>query len=112
RRLEPADRSALGRTAAVALVEPGRAQAGLCQLRARQFLDLHPGDRHRRARAGRQLPRSEEHTSELQSRENLVCRLLREKKNTVPSANHRPRLPVLSYAVNTTSHLNGHCMWM
>src|SRR5579883_2084923 len=25
--------------------------------------------------------RSEEHTSELQSRENLVCRLLREKKN-------------------------------
>src|SRR5690606_42047484 len=28
-----------------------------------------------------QLPRSEEHTSELQSRENLVCRLLLEKKN-------------------------------
>src|SRR5690606_41430319 len=27
--------------------------------------------------------RSEEHTSELQSRENLVCRLLLEKKNTV-----------------------------
>src|SRR5690606_18690810 len=27
-------------------------------------------------------PRSEEHTSELQSRENLVCRLLLEKKNT------------------------------
>src|SRR5690606_39541237 len=26
--------------------------------------------------------RSEEHTSELQSRENLVCRLLLEKKNT------------------------------
>src|SRR5690606_40863449 len=28
--------------------------------------------------------RSEEHTSELQSRENLVCRLLLEKKNTTP----------------------------
>src|SRR5690606_39495794 len=28
----------------------------------------------------RQAPRSEEHTSELQSRENLVCRLLLEKK--------------------------------
>src|SRR5690606_5701919 len=28
------------------------------------------------------LPRSEEHTSELQSRENLVCRLLLEKKKT------------------------------
>src|SRR5690606_41452733 len=27
------------------------------------------------------VPRSEEHTSELQSRENLVCRLLLEKKN-------------------------------
>src|SRR5690606_39545901 len=27
--------------------------------------------------------RSEEHTSELQSRENLVCRLLLEKKNTL-----------------------------
>src|SRR5690606_40346873 len=27
-----------------------------------------------------QAPRSEEHTSELQSRENLVCRLLLEKK--------------------------------
>src|SRR5690606_41320598 len=27
-------------------------------------------------------PRSEEHTSELQSRENLVCRLLLEKKKT------------------------------
>src|SRR5690606_41499011 len=28
-------------------------------------------------------PRSEEHTSELQSRENLVCRLLLEKKNKI-----------------------------
>src|SRR5690606_39545756 len=28
------------------------------------------------------MARSEEHTSELQSRENLVCRLLLEKKNT------------------------------
>src|SRR5207302_8664700 len=30
--------------------------------------------------AGREVLRSEEHTSELQSRENLVCRLLLEKK--------------------------------
>src|SRR5207302_3722462 len=30
------------------------------------------------------LGRSEEHTSELQSRENLVCRLLLEKKNEIP----------------------------
>src|SRR5690606_41621820 len=33
-------------------------------------------------RAGVAGRRSEEHTSELQSRENLVCRLLLEKKNT------------------------------
>src|SRR5215475_14690516 len=32
--------------------------------------------------------RSEEHTSELQSRENIVCRLLLEKKK-----NHRQQLP-------------------
>src|SRR5436309_6393729 len=30
-------------------------------------------------------PRSEEHTSELQSRENLVCRLLLEKKKQRPT---------------------------
>src|SRR5690606_41819530 len=62
--------------------------------------DLHlqrhprrPGDRRRQGPAGyhtgpggarhgrlQPWPRSEEHTSELQSRENLVCRLLLEKK--------------------------------
>src|SRR3712207_8959613 len=31
---------------------------------------------------GREIKRSEEHTSELQSRQYLVCRLLLEKKNT------------------------------
>src|SRR5690606_17363413 len=34
--------------------------------------------------------RSEEHTSELQSRENLVCRLLLEKKKTTQTQSHRP----------------------
>src|SRR5690606_41872465 len=33
--------------------------------------------------------RSEEHTSELQSRENLVCRLLLEKKNTRVVSSHK-----------------------
>src|SRR5436309_7883060 len=37
-------------------------------------------DSHRRARNAHGWNRSEEHTSELQSRENLVCRLLLEKK--------------------------------
>src|SRR5690606_40759568 len=32
---------------------------------------------------GIDIARSEEHTSELQSRENLVCRLLLEKKKTI-----------------------------
>src|SRR2546430_12959300 len=45
----------------------------------------HGGDggRGRRRRLRRRGPgRSEEHTSELQSQSNLVCRLLLEKKNT------------------------------
>src|SRR3712207_8812245 len=33
-------------------------------------------------------PRSEEHTSELQSRQYLVCRLLLEKKTPAPSEEH------------------------
>src|SRR2546430_11079653 len=33
--------------------------------------------------------RSEEHTSELQSQSNLVCRLLLEKKNSHSSSHHR-----------------------
>src|SRR2546427_8844597 len=51
----------------------------------------------RRARARQQSlaqvesgPRSEEHTSELQSQSNLVCRLLLEKKKKSRSY-HRPR---------------------
>src|SRR3989442_11910827 len=41
-----------------------------------------------RGRAARMGDRSEEHTSELQSRPHLVCRLLLEKKKNIP----RPRL--------------------
>src|SRR3712207_7622437 len=41
----------------------------------------------------RLLPRSEEHTSELQSRQYLVCRLLLEKKNNPISSSHLPRSP-------------------
>src|SRR2546421_8022957 len=52
----------------------------------------------RRSAAHRRLPsRSEEHTSELQSRSDLVCRLLLEKKNTQPlyytSARHYTLAP-------------------
>src|SRR2546430_13519894 len=45
--------------------------------------DLEPRRSKVRARRDpeRRAPRSEEHTSELQSQSNLVCRLLLEKKN-------------------------------
>src|SRR5436309_13672779 len=60
------------------------APAGAGVLRKRD--DRRPVGHRARARARRGVrrrgrPRSEEHTSELQSRENLVCRLLLEKKN-------------------------------
>src|SRR5687768_17690955 len=55
----------------------------------------------------RELARSEEHTSELQSRLHLVCRLLLEKKKNEPSilphlpggANQRPQLASLSLTI-------------
>src|SRR3989442_11543724 len=56
----------------------------------------HRGRRDYRPRRGR--PRSEEHTSELQSRPHLVCRLLLEKKknkSTVPK-----------FATNVLPHRN------
>src|SRR5690242_21388964 len=45
--------------------------------------------------------RSEEHTSELQSHVNLVCRLLLEKKNKLSSASCRLRisLDLIQYAI-------------
>src|SRR5690606_41193155 len=56
---------------------------------ARGAVRLEPGQRSRvvaldapEAPVPADLDRSEEHTSELQSRENLVCRLLLEKKIT------------------------------
>src|SRR3712207_7460054 len=44
------------------------------------------GRRAASGRAGRRADRSEEHTSELQSRQYLVCRLLLEKKKINTSA--------------------------
>src|SRR5690606_41269346 len=61
-----------------ALVAHGMAIEELqCPVYPAGFVAVHPsGHQH----AGQGLVRSEEHTSELQSRENLVCRLLLEKK--------------------------------
>src|SRR5690606_41041683 len=52
--------------AAACAYRPGARSAQTASLRSRS--------------KGAGMPRSEEHTSELQSRENLVCRLLLEKK--------------------------------
>src|SRR5690349_23877214 len=43
---------------------------------------LQPGRRNLQGPGAGQMVRSEEHTSELQSRRDLVCRLLLEKKKT------------------------------
>src|SRR3712207_7879088 len=48
---------------------------------------LHPGVGQRLGDAAAHVARSEEHTSELQSRQYLVCRLLLEKKNLQENSN-------------------------
>src|SRR5205085_12375331 len=50
-------------------------------------VELHRG-------LGRRQRRSEEHTSELQSQSNLVCRLLLEKKK-------KPQISISTYIINT-----------
>src|SRR2546430_6058639 len=57
----------------------------------RDFLNLTPAgvfDTTRNS-ASLQIDRSEEHTSELQSQSNLVCRLLLEKKNKHTASRNR-----------------------
>src|SRR5215204_2703934 len=58
----------------------------------------------KRSRSSSALSRSEEHTSELQSHSELVCRLLLEKKNVLTSLKEG-RLVAL--AAEGTRHLNG-----
>src|SRR5256885_12243011 len=52
----------------------------------------------------RELRRSEEHTSELQSPCNLVCRLLLEKKQTIAAYPHRKLILVHEHAVLCEHH--------
>src|SRR5690606_40231436 len=65
---------------------PAETVGQACVLRP-GFIAQSPPRRHRE-RTGE---RSEEHTSELQSRENLVCRLLLEKKKKNNTINNRTR---------------------
>src|SRR3712207_7236546 len=57
----------------------------------------HLADRHRDVVLHAGALRSEEHTSELQSRQYLVCRLLLEKKTYSMSAPFCPSYRLLSY---------------
>src|SRR5256886_9172976 len=71
---------------------------------------LHPRARlaHPRRRPGRvdRLDRSEEHTSELQSQSNLVCRLLLEKKKLTDL--HHPELIVATTLLTIPAIDNCH----
>src|SRR5438105_11590243 len=53
------------------------------------------------SRAASSATRSEEHTSELQSRVDLVCRLLLEKKKELPNADSRHGLQLHTNSANT-----------
>src|SRR2546430_11633650 len=57
-----------------------------------------PASRCNSPRASRRIARSEEHTSELQSQSNLVCRLLLEKKENahVQRAQHEILLSMIN----------------
>src|SRR5690606_40833141 len=69
------------------------------------FIIAYPGDRVQKLR-------SEEHTSELQSRENLVCRLLLEKKKDarLPDGRFLPQLfNFKPHGTNPHSSSSSHC---
>src|SRR5215213_5559806 len=71
--------------------EPLRAPIGLARVRD----DVKPGKHHAHRGAGAipEAARSEEHTSELQSLTNLVCRLLLEKKKNPKSYENLTKQP-------------------
>src|SRR5438132_2039269 len=66
------------------------------------------GARRRGVRASARTPRSEEHTSELQSHSELVCRLLLEKKKMRAVQTQRPAHKGQEHgdAANTQTQLN------
>src|SRR2546429_6835193 len=73
---------------------------------------LRPGRAPHRAQGpGHGLHRSEEHTSELQSRLHLVCRLLLEKKNTLITAATSPNAPRSSYFATHTAPTTSHASY-
>src|SRR5205085_4151909 len=73
-----------------------RRHRGVADRRCRDIAEEPGGDRRRAAR-------SEEHTSELQSQSNLVCRLLLEKKKTPNSPSGSKRCDTTAIRTNTSS---------
>src|SRR5258708_14398724 len=67
---------------------PGRCMPSLCRAAIEQFRQLGEIDCHLPCLVNRSRQRSEEHTSELQSPDHLVCRLLLEKKKNEHLARH------------------------
>src|SRR5690348_18127660 len=67
----------------------------VCDARGRQLADLGREAVHLDRGVRRHVPRSEEHTSELQSPVHLVCRLLLEKKKKTKTI-HSP-IPLPKY---------------
>src|SRR3712207_8147794 len=65
------------------------------------------GDRRGVERVDR---RSEEHTSELQSRQYLVCRLLLEKKKTTPYTSHSPTTCSATKPTSSTATYETNCL--
>src|SRR5690625_5614918 len=89
----------LGRAAACCFLPKARAAAPASCCRSRRALSELPLTSS--CRCCRSLWRSEEHTSELQSRGHLVCRLLLEKKKYKPSS-------VPNYDITRCSYLDPH----
>src|SRR2546427_3550831 len=58
----------------------------------------------------RTLARSEEHTSELQSQSNLVCRLLLEKKKHSPTVSDAPNTGPYDVTDHAVLSLAGHAL--
>src|SRR2546430_10806463 len=77
--------------------EMGLADARLAEQQHRRQLDRVVGIDAQREVLADVLQRSEEHTSELQSQSNLVCRLLLEKKKTTPQ-------PATPLPLQTSTH--------
>src|SRR5258706_6223733 len=64
--------------------------------------DRPPPPRPENTRGSRTDKRSEEHTSELQSLTNLVCRLLLEKKKRTPPSHSTSTIQIAAYHVKVT----------